>query len=170
MTANPEMFKCAVAICPLSSVGAADKLSKKAFGGSPLIAKYWRRVFGRDVSRRKAVAKKASPMYHIDKVAKGASIALYHGETDPRAPLDHSYNILSELKSCGIAGELVTFSGEGHMISKSANVLYMHYRIEEFLCHKFNMTAFDAGGDAKKFEQNTATVKWSAEYKKKTDV
>ena len=68
-------------------------------------------MFGKDVSTKKDVAIKASPMYHMDKVATGASIALYHGEDDPRAPIQHSYNILKELKSKGIAGEMVAFEG-----------------------------------------------------------
>jgi len=110
---------------------------------------------------------KASPMYHIDKVGKGPSelsIALYHGENDRRAPVEHSYNMLKEMKRWGLAGELVTFAGEGHGISKDANLLYMYYRIEEFLCKKFGMELFDAGEDTKKFEENTARVEWSAKY------
>ena len=166
ITLNPGLYQCAVAICPISSVGAADGLSKKAFRGSPLIAKYWDRVFGKDVSKKKSVAMGASPLYHLGKVTQGASIALYHGEDDPRAPIQHSYNMLQKLKENGIAGELVTFAGEGHGIANHANSLYMHYRIEEFLCKKFGMSTFDAGNDVKKFEENTGTVKWSAEYSK----
>ena len=165
MTANPGLYKCAIAICPISSVGAADAESKKAFGGSPLIAKYWEQVFGKDVSRKKAAAMKASPMYHINKIPAGSSVALYHGENDPRAPIQHSYNVLRELKECGVAGEMVAFADEGHGISNRANLLYMYYRIEEFLCKQFGMTAFDAGDDVEQFEQNTGTLKWSAEYK-----
>jgi len=168
---DPGFYKCGVAICPMSSVGAADDQSKKAFRGSPLIAKYWSRIFGKNVSNKKRAAIKASPMYHIDKAAKGPikpSIAVYHGENDPRAPIEHTHNILKELKRCGIAGEVVTFAGEGHGMSKHANLLYMYYRIEEFLCKQFGMESFDAGDDTEKFEKNTATVKWSAEYK--TDV
>lgn len=166
ITSNPTLYRCAVAICPISSVGAADGLSKNAFRGSPLIAKYWHRVFGEDVSKKKMVAKRASPLYHLDEVGDGASIALYHGEDDPRAPIDHSYNMLRKLKENGVAGELVAFTSEGHGIANRANLLYMYYRIEEFLCKKFGMSVFDAGDDVKKFEENTGTVKWSAEYAK----
>lgn len=80
MSSNPGFYKCAVAICPISSVGAADEQSKKAFRGSPLIAKYWNRVFGVDVSKRRAAAMEVSPMYKIDQIGKGQtklSIALY---------------------------------------------------------------------------------------------
>ena len=41
----------------------------------------------------------------------------------------------------------------------------MYYRIEDFLCKQFNMKAYDAEDDKEQFEKNTATVKWSAEYK-----
>lgn len=105
-------------------------------------------------------------MYNISKVKKGASIAIYHGENDPRAPIENSYSLLGKLKDNGIAGELVTFEGEGHGISKKSNSLYMWYRIEELLCKKFDLSVFDAGDDAKDFENNTATVKWAAEYAK----
>jgi len=165
ITSNPSLYRCAVAICPISSVGAADRLSKNAFRGSPLIAKYWQRVFGKDVSKKKMVAMRASPLYHLDGVGDGASIALYHGEDDPRAPIDHSYNMLRKLKENGVAGEFVAFASEGHGIANRANLLYMYYRIEGFLCRKFGMSVY-AVDDVKKFEENTGTVKWSAEYAK----
>jgi len=167
MTSNPGLYKCAVAICPISSVGAADEQSKKAFYGSPIVAKYWQRVFGKNISKNKIAATKASPMHHMDKVSEGSSVALFHGANDPRAPIQHSYQVQEKLRKFGIAGEFVEFAGEGHGISKDANKLYMYYRIEEFLCKKFGMSVFDAGDDAKKIEQNDATVKWSADYAKR---
>ena len=165
MTSNPDIYKCAVAISAISSVGAADKKSQESFGGSPLIQKYWRRVFGERISKLKIDAMKASPMYNLGKVSKEASIALYHGENDPRAPIDHCNHVLEGLKKNGIAGEVVTFAGEGHSISKEANKLYMYYRIEDFICKKLGMQVFDAGDDKKKIEDKTATVKWSAKRK-----
>jgi hypothetical protein len=63
-----------------------------AFGGSSLVAKYWHGVFCIDVSTMKNVAIEASPMYHVHKVAKGSSIALYYGENDRRGPIEHSYH------------------------------------------------------------------------------
>ena len=165
ITSNPDLYKCAVAICPISSVGAADAESKKAFGGSPLIAKYWSRVFGKSVSKNRVAAIAASPMYQIKKLEGKGAVALYHGIDDPRAPIQHSYNILSELKKCGVAGEMVAFEGEGHGISKRGNLMYMYYRVEEFLTKQFNLEVFDAEDDDKEFESITGIVKWSAEYK-----
>ncbi|KAL9191342.1 hypothetical protein ACHAXT_001048 [Thalassiosira profunda] len=171
ITANPELYKCSVAICPLSSVGAADEHSKKAFGGNKLIATYWKRVFGTEVSKLAISAKKASPMYQLEKVKEGSSIALYHGEDDRRAPIEHTYGMMEEMKKSGIAGEVVTFAGEGHGIAKDANRLYMYYHIEDILCRKLGLKTFDAEDDAKKMEKNTATVKLSSSGGKgKSDV
>jgi dipeptidyl aminopeptidase/acylaminoacyl peptidase len=161
MTSNPGLFKCAVVICPISSVGAADEDSRNAFGGSPLIAKYWHGVFGKDVSTMRDVAIEASPMYHIHRVARGSKIALYHGENDRRAPIQHSYNMMRELQKWGIAGEFVSFRGEGHGLSKVANSLYVYHRIQTFLCKEFSMNTFVTVDDEKLFEQNTGRVEWS---------
>lgn len=163
MTSYPGLYRCAVAICPMISVGAADKESKRAYRGSPVIAKYWQRVFGKNISMKRATARRASPVYQIRKVQGGSAIALYHGENDPRSPLRNSQHFLGELKRCAIAGEIVKFAGEGHGISKDSNRLYMYYRIEAFLCRYFGMEAFDAG-DAEKMEGNTGTVTWSAKF------
>lgn len=168
MTFYPGLYKCAVAICPIASVGAANDQSKKSFGGSPLIAKYWRRVFGEEVTNNKKVAMNASPLYHLDKVCDGASIALYHGEKDPRAPVGHSYRVVDDLQqrdNSGVSGEFVTFSGEGHRISKEANVLYMYNRIEKFLCGQFGMmNALEKEESDILSDEwtkgNTASVKW----------
>jgi dipeptidyl aminopeptidase/acylaminoacyl peptidase len=161
MTSNPGLFRCAVAICPISSVGAADEDSRNSFGGSPLIAKYWQGVFGKDVSTMRDAAIEASPMYHIHRVASGSKIALYHGDNDRRAPIQHSYNILHELQKWGIAGEFVSFRGEGHGLSKVANSLYAYHRIQTFLCKEFSTSAFITVDDEKLFERNTGRVEWS---------
>lgn len=86
MTSQSKLYKFAVVICPLTVVGAANDQSNKMFGGSPLIAKYWQQVFDEDVSKRKEVVIKASPLNQMDKFASEASIQLFYGGNDPRAP------------------------------------------------------------------------------------
>ena len=122
-------------------------------------------MFGKSVSKNRVAAIAASPMYQIKNLEGKGAVALYHGIDDPRAPIQHSYNILSELKKCGVAGEMVAFEGEGHGISKRGNLMYMYYRVEEFLTKQFNLEVFDAEDDDKEFESITGIVKWSAEYK-----
>ena len=133
-----------------------------AFGGSSLVAKYWHGVFCIDVSTMKNVAIEASPMYHVHRVAKGSLIAVYHGENDPRGPIEHSNNILWELKKWGIAGEFVSFRGEGHGLSTVENSMNIHHH-RQFPCKEFGMSVFVTGEDEKMFDKNTGRVEWSQE-------
>ncbi|KAL3773892.1 hypothetical protein ACHAWO_007212 [Cyclotella atomus] len=96
ITEASELYKCAMVKCPLTVVGAANEEGRKMFGGGPLIAKYWQQVFGFDVSNTREVAKKTSPLHQMNKLASGASIQLFHGENDPRAPFEHSIRVIDE--------------------------------------------------------------------------
>ena len=159
LTFQPDLYKCCVAICPLTAVGAADEQSKKAFAGSPLVKKYHQMVYGKKVSKKKKFAMEASPLYNTDKINKMASVAIYHGEDDPRAPIGHSRKFVEELKKRDIKGEFVSFAGEGHGISKEANRLLMYNRIEKFLCDQFYLPI--SRGEDDRWENNTASVEWS---------
>lgn len=164
MTSTPNLYKCAVVICPLTVVGAANTQGSKMFGGSPLIAKYWYQVFGNDVSGNKEVARQASPLYQMHKISDGASIQLFHGENDPRAPFDHSISVVRELgkqihKGKNISGEFISFADEGHGISKEGNVLCMYHHIETFLCKQFGI---ESTVPLFSTENSTATIRWSA--------
>ena len=99
-------------------------------------------------------------MYHVHRVAKGSFIALYHGENDCRAPIEHSYTILWELKKWGIAGEF-TFRGEGHGLSTDDNSMYIHHHIDKFPDKEFGMSTFVTVEDKKMFDKNTGRVEWS---------
>jgi dipeptidyl aminopeptidase/acylaminoacyl peptidase len=163
ITEATELYKCAIVICPLTVVGAANEEGNKMFGGSPLIAKYWQQVFGIDVSNTREVAKKASPLYQMNKLASGVSIQLFHGENDPRAPFEHSVRVIDEVnrqikKGKNISGEFVSFADEGHGICKEENVLYMYKRIEQYLCRQFNIDIVSECN----CENNTACVRWSS--------
>jgi pimeloyl-ACP methyl ester carboxylesterase len=160
LTFQPDLYKCCVAICPLTAVGAADAQSKKAFSGSPLVKKYHQIVYGKSVSKKKRFAKEASPLYNTDKINKTmASVAIFHGEDDPRAPIGHSRKFVEELKKHDIKGEFVSFAGEGHGISKEENRLFMYNRIEKFLCGQFYLPV--SRGEDHRWENNTASVEWS---------
>lgn len=159
LTFQPDLYKCCVAICPLTAVGAADEQSKKSFSGSPLVKKYWEMVFGKDVSKQKKCAMDASPLYNTDNIHTMASVAIYHGEDDPRAPIEHSRKFVEKLKERNISGEFVSFAGEGHGISKEENRLFMYNRIEKFLCGQFDLPI--SRGEDDRWVDNTASVEWS---------
>jgi dipeptidyl aminopeptidase/acylaminoacyl peptidase len=122
MTFQPGVYKCAVAICPISVVGAANKVG--GFGGSPLIANYWSQVFGENVSTNKDATMKASPLIHVSEISDGASIMICHGENDPRVPVNHSYRAVDELKKrISLGGDMLLFANEGHGLSKEVAFL-----------------------------------------------
>ena len=156
VTFQPDLYKCCVAICPLTAVGAA---APSAFSGSPLVKKYHEMVYGKEISKIKSSAMLASPLYHTDKISATTSVAVFHGEDDPRAPIEHSRNYVEKLKKCDIKGEFVSFAGEGHGISKEENRLFMYNRIEKFLCGQFDLP-IDHGEEVR-WENNTASVEWS---------
>ncbi len=158
LTFQPDLYKCCVAICPLTAVGAADEQSKKSFSGSPLVKKYWEMVFGKDVSKQKKAAMDASPLYNSDNIHTKASVAIYHGEDDPRAPIEHSRKFVEKLKERNINGEFVSFAGEGHGISKEENRLFMYNRIEKFLCGQFDLPI--SRGEDERWADHTASVEW----------
>lgn len=159
LTFQPDLYKCCVAICPLTAVGAADEQSKKSFSGSPLVKKYWEMVFGKEVSKQKKAAMNASPLYNTDNIHAMASVAIYHGEDDPRAPIEHSRKFVDKLKERNINGEYVSFAGEGHGISKEENRLFMYNRIEKFLCGQFDLPI--SRGEDDRWADNTASIEWS---------
>ena len=160
LTFQPDLYKCCVAICPLSAVGAASP-SKKGFSGSPLVKKYHSLVYGKKITQKKKFAKEASPLYHTDNIRTTASVAIFHGEDDPRAPIEHSRKFVEALQKRGddVKGEFVSFTGEGHGISKEENRLFMYNRIEKFLCSQFYLPISREEED--RWENHTASVEWS---------
>jgi dipeptidyl aminopeptidase/acylaminoacyl peptidase len=92
-----------------------------------LIAKYWQQVLDEDVSKRKEVVIMDSPLNQMDKFASEASIQLFYGGNDPRAPFVHGVRVVDELKKQirrgkVNLGEFISFANEGHGIP---NVLYV---------------------------------------------
>ncbi|CAB9505064.1 peptidase family member 6 [Seminavis robusta] len=134
-------YQCAVSICPPSINGAANP--HKAFYGNPLIARYWRQVFGNEISDNVEAAKRVSPYFHMDKVK--CPLLLLHGQDDPRVPIQQTNDLFQKLQeqtsSTGSSEcEYVRFAKEGHGIQKEQNVLYMYHCVERFLCHHLKLS------------------------------
>lgn len=126
-------FQCAIAICPPSIFGAANP--HKEFYGNPLIAQYWRKVLGPAIANDVEASRTVSPLYHMEKTTK--PIFIFHGEDDPRVPIQHSDEATQKLKVPGC--QYVRFGKEGHGIRKEQNVLYMFHCIERFFCQHFQL-------------------------------
>jgi dipeptidyl aminopeptidase/acylaminoacyl peptidase len=118
-------------------------------------------VYGKKIMQKNKFAKEASPLYHTDNIRSTASVAIFHGEDDPRAPIEHSRKFVEALQKRGddVKGEFVSFAGEGHGISKEENRLFMYNRIEKFLCSQFYLPISREEED--RWENHTASVEWS---------
>lgn len=148
LTMGSLKLRAGVAICALSSVGKASSLS---FRGDPLIAQYWKRVFGQ-AAHDLEVAKKASPAHYMDRLK--SPLLLLHGENDPRVPQAHSDALADDVQKGGYGGAYVTYADEGHSIRKEANVLDMWSRVEQFLCKELQLPV----GPATAAEGSSATT------------
>jgi dipeptidyl aminopeptidase/acylaminoacyl peptidase len=129
---NPN-YQCAVAICPPSIFGAANP--HKAFYGNPLIARYWKQVFGPAISNDVKASQAVSPLFHMEKAQ--TPILVLHGEDDPRVPIEQSNQAVQKLNVGGC--EYYRFGKEGHGIQKEQNILYMAHCIERFLCRNLQL-------------------------------
>ena len=130
-------YKCAVALCPPSIVGAANP--HKAFYGNPLVAKYWRIVYGEDISTKVEASQAVSPLFHVDKIRR--PLLLLHGEDDPRVPIAQTNDLCEKLQQQQQTSECkhMRFAGEGHGIRKEQNILCTHHRVERFLCRHLGL-------------------------------
>eukprot|EP00970_Alexandrium_tamarense_P016809 scaffold7481_cov166-Alexandrium_tamarense.AAC.2 len=67
---------------------------------------------------------KASPLIHVSEISDGASITIFHGENDPRVPVNHSYRVVDELKKrISLGADMLLFADKGHDLSKEAAFL-----------------------------------------------
>jgi pimeloyl-ACP methyl ester carboxylesterase len=130
-------YQCAVAICPCSIMGAANP--HKGFYGNPLIARYWRQVYGADIADNMEASKQVSPVFHVDKLS--CPLLLLHGEDDPRVPIEQTNDLFRKIEAtpAGSNCEYIRFAKEGHGIQKEQNVLYMYHSVERFLCQHLKL-------------------------------
>ena len=151
-------YAAVVAIVPPVTVGKANTSS--AFRGDPLVARYWRQIYGSNVADNIDDAKKLSPLYHLKKL-QGSSLLLVHGEDDPRVPREHGDQVAAAALDLKLPGAFITYSKEGHSIRREANVLHMWHMVELFLCQCLELQRppeLDYG----LMSSHTGTVHWSS--------
>jgi acetyl esterase/lipase len=153
-------YAAVVAIVPCVSVGAAN--TSKAFRGDPLVARYWKDIYGPKVSGSRTEAMKMSPLYHLQHLS-GTKLLLVHGEDDVRVPREHGDEVASQAYKMRITGAYVTYAHEGHHIKKEPNMMHMWHEVEKFLCRSLLLSESCSILDPKYSEGNTATMHWMIE-------
>lgn len=156
--ASPR-YAAVVAIVPLVAVGAAN--TSPAFRSDPLVAQYWRQLYGPSVAKDVKAAAALSPLHRLENLDKAVKLLLVHGERDPRVPREHGDAVAAAAMRAGLAGAHLTYAREGHAIRREPNVLHMWHAIERFLCDAFALPAPPAV-EARLFQGNTCTVQWDS--------
>lgn len=151
LTLGSLPLRAGVAICAVSTVGKAGNVS---FRGDPIIAKYWKRVYG-PAAHDLAAARQASPLFHLD--ALKAPVLLMHGESDPRVARSQSDQVAEGIKQNRFGGMYVTYADEGHGIKKERNILDMWSRVEQFLCRELQLPP----PPVSVVDESSGTLRWA---------
>ncbi|MEM6858180.1 MAG: S9 family peptidase [Pseudomonadota bacterium] len=113
VTIQQGLFKCAVAVAPVSDIRNMYNEDYRASGRDRTTKVGLREQLG-DPDLWDDV----SPLRLADKA--NAPIMLIHGKDDTVVPYSHSYKMADKLKDYGKTYELVTLDGEDHLLSLSA--------------------------------------------------
>jgi dipeptidyl aminopeptidase/acylaminoacyl peptidase len=155
-------YAAVVAIVPPVTVGKAN--TSTSFRGDPLVARYWRQIYGADVSDHLSAAEALSPLFHLGGLV-GTRLLLVHGEDDPRVPREHGDGVAAAARELGVPGAYVTYAREGHSIRREPNVLHMWGLVERFLCSALGVSAHihrEEEGEEGGAGSHTATVHWNS--------
>ncbi len=112
VTVQQDMFKCAVAVAPVSDIRDIYNEGYRSSGGSRLSREGLRRQLGEP-----ELWDPVSPLKLADRA--DAPILLIHGKDDTVVAYSHSTKMADRLKDAGKPYEFVTLEGEDHWLSLS---------------------------------------------------
>lgn len=113
---TPDLYKCVVAIAPVSDLAMMLSDERKDVGRSHWVIDYWEeRMVDGDARTRKLKA--ISPVKYADDFE--APVLIIHGEDDTVVPMRQSVTMLSALMNADHPVELIRLKGEDHWLSDS---------------------------------------------------
>lgn len=71
-----------------------------------------RQLFGGTVEQKSALAREASPVYHVD--ARDPPLLLLHGDQDAQMPINQMHELEGAYAAAGIKAETRVLHGVGH--------------------------------------------------------
>lgn len=127
---TPDVYKCSVAIAPVSDLNAMLQESRQKYGYDHWVISYWESIMADGEARRKKL-QAVSP-------AKAASqvripVLLIHGADDTVVPISQSELMERALKDAGRPVEFVKLKGEDHWLSGAETRLQLLTEIDRFL-------------------------------------
>jgi len=127
---TPELYKCVVAIAPVSDLNLMMSTEKRDHGRDHWVVSYWEDVMAEGDARR-AKLRAISPANFAENVT--APILLLHGNDDTVVPIRQSTKMRSALKRAKKDVELVVLKGEDHWLSGAETRLQTLKEMDRFL-------------------------------------
>ncbi|MFC7292355.1 alpha/beta hydrolase family protein [Hirschia litorea] len=125
-----ELYKCVIAIAPVSDLPRVLKTEKNEHSSSSSIVEYWTRVIGdRRIDKQKL--ENVSPVNHADKFK--APVLLIHGKDDTVVNIDQSVVMQKALKKADKSVELIKLKGGDHWLSTNETRLDTLIAIDKFI-------------------------------------
>ena len=137
---DPDLYKCAVAIAPLTDIpGAIDDL--KGYTNGKVIAE---NTFGNFMDD-KALMRENNPVDRADDIT--VPVFMAHGTRDTSVEIDQFDTMRKRLEKAGVRGTYLRFDDEDHYMSNQANRQKMLRELARFL-KSVNGTSSYAVGEA----------------------
>ena len=115
ITFTPEIYKCAVAIAPLTDAPEFLRYQQQTYGVNSQSVAYWQKAM--TGSDGQTSLESISPALHVKNVT--APILLIHGKDDTVVPIAQSKIMARALKAAGKQSNLIQLRGGDHWLSKS---------------------------------------------------
>ena len=127
---TPDLYKCVIAIAPVSDLPRMLSDEKKDYGSDHWIISYWEKLMGDGDGSRERL-KKVSPINFVKDFK--APVLLLHGNDDTVVPYVQSRVMARALKKANKEVSLVKLKGEDHWLSTAEMRLQTLREIEKFL-------------------------------------
>lgn len=127
---TPEVYKCAIAIAPVSDLNMMLAQEKRESGSDHWVVSYWEDVMAEGNARRKKL--RAISPYHFADQAQ-APILLLHGDDDTVVPYSQSTRMRDALRRADKSVELIKLKGEDHWLSVADTRLQTLREMDRFL-------------------------------------
>ncbi|MEL6857897.1 MAG: S9 family peptidase [Pseudomonadota bacterium] len=134
---TPELYKCVIAIAPVSDLNLMIATTKKERGSNHWAVSYWEDVMAEGDARRKKL-KAISPVHFAENAA--APILLLHGDDDTVVPFNQSKIMERALIRAGKPVELIRLKGEDHGLSIASTRLQTLQAMDAFIAEHLPIT------------------------------
>lgn len=134
---TPDLYKCVIAIAPVSDLNLMLSDSKKRRGSDHWVISYWEDVMA-EGDARKTKLKAISPVHFVDQVT--APVLLLHGNDDTVVPYNQSKRMERALRRAGKSVELIKLKGEDHWLSVADTRLQTLREMDRFIAEHVPIT------------------------------